>query len=540
MNVRQWTDVGRIALLFSVFSAWIALSGCAPKAEQARRPADRVTQDDKAPDPGKAARSGESRKEPPQQAAEQTWRALFIEGHKVGYSEQKNVHYQQGSQTRIRREVSEHLSLARFGQPHEVHGDLWCVTTEDGRLVEFTYEIPLGKDTSSEVHGWVEDGRLIVQTATGDRTRRETFAVPEQLGGLFAPEHSLRQQPLQPGEERSLTMVQQPPFEQVGTVKLMAEEYGPTQLLSGTFKLLEVRCEAELSFGGQLARTFWTDREGNILKEEFDLAPQLSIQAYRTTREVALAESSPQAFDIGLDLSIPLAEPLDDPHGARRAVYRVAMEDGDPSEHFPSGAGQEVAPLDEHTAQITVRGVRPSGDERESADDAPGAADSSASEFIDSDQPAVRDLAARVEPDEKDAWKLARALEQFVHRYVEEKDYSQAFSRASDVVRCRSGDCSEHAVLLAALCRSRDIPARVAMGLVYTRQVGGFAFHMWTEVWIDGQWIPLDATRARGGTGAGHLKLQHSSLAGPAAYTTILPVLQVVGRLKVELVEKPS
>ena len=40
---------------------------------------------------------------------------------------------------------------------------------------------------------------------------------------------------------------------------------------------------------------------------------------------------------------------------------------------------------------------------------------------------------------------------------------------AAEVARSREGDCTEHAVLLAALARARGIPARVAMGLVYVR-----------------------------------------------------------------------
>ena len=36
--------------------------------------------------------------------------------------------------------------------------------------------------------------------------------------------------------------------------------------------------------------------------------------------------------------------------------------------------------------------------------------------------------------------------------------------------RTRSGDCSEHAVLLTALLRARGIPARVSHGLVYLEQ----------------------------------------------------------------------
>ena len=73
---------------------------------------------------------------------------------------------------------------------------------------------------------------------------------------------------------------------------------------------------------------------------------------------------------------------------------------------------------------------------------------------------------------------------------------------ASDVARSHSGDCKAHAVYLAALARARGIPARVAVGLVYSDRLAAFGYHMWTEVYIDGRWIPLDGTLGLGGIGA--------------------------------------
>jgi hypothetical protein len=60
---------------------------------------------------------------------------------------------------------------------------------------------------------------------------------------------------------------------------------------------------------------------------------------------------------------------------------------------------------------------------------------------------------------------------------------------------------------------------------------------MWNEVWIDGQWAPLDATLGRGGVGAAYLKLADSSLKGTAAFGTFLPVAQVIGQLRIEILE---
>ena len=60
---------------------------------------------------------------------------------------------------------------------------------------------------------------------------------------------------------------------------------------------------------------------------------------------------------------------------------------------------------------------------------------------------------------------------------------------------------------------------------------------MWTEVYIDGRWIPLDATLGDGGIGAAHLKQGQSALEGVSAYLACLPAAQVVGRLKIEVLE---
>ena len=137
-----------------------------------------------------------------------------------------------------------------------------------------------------------------------------------------------------------------------------------------------------------------------------------------------------------------------------------------------------------------------------------------------------------------DDWSIAQALEDQVHEMISEKSFTQAFATAAEVAESREGDCTEHAVLLAALCRAREIPARVAIGLVYvpTGGAGRFAYHMWNEIWINDRWIPLDATLGRGGVGAAHIKISSSNLHGANAYSTFLPVIQVIGQLQLEIV----
>ena len=70
---------------------------------------------------------------------------------------------------------------------------------------------------------------------------------------------------------------------------------------------------------------------------------------------------------------------------------------------------------------------------------------------------------------------------------------------------------------------SLSSPARVVAGLVYVPAKQGFGFHMWNEVLIRGQWIPLDGTLGRGGIGGAHLKLSDTNLKDGSASASFWP-----------------
>jgi transglutaminase-like putative cysteine protease len=144
-------------------------------------------------------------------------------------------------------------------------------------------------------------------------------------------------------------------------------------------------------------------------------------------------------------------------------------------------------------------------------------------------------MARQAAGDETDPARLAIALEKYVHQTIRQKDFATAFATAAEVAQSLQGDCTEHAVLLAALARASGLPARVVMGLVYAAGQQGFAFHMWTEVYLHDHWVPLDATLGQGGIGAAHLTLGHSNLKDGLA--SLLPVAQVLGQLKIAVLE---
>ena len=90
----------------------------------------------------------------------------------------------------------------------------------------------------------------------------------------------------------------------------------------------------------------------------------------------------------------------------------------------------------------------------------------------------------------------ALLLEKAVYHRIRLKDYSTVMGTASETLARGRGDCTEHAVLLGAVCRARGIPARLVAGLT-PAGAEQMAWHLWTEVWL-GSWVALDATRGLG------------------------------------------
>jgi hypothetical protein len=362
-----------------------------------------------------------------------------------------------------------------------------------------------------------------------------TIAWDRAWGGFFAVEKSLENKPMQPGEQRKLTALV-PFFLQPGKVFLEAFDNERTPLLAGKQSLLRIKKTLLIPGSDEIVEWIWCDREGQTLKSE--LVGGLGGESYRTTKQIAAGELDDVALDLFRETTVKIDRPLANPHRTRRIVYRVRMRDADPTTVFTTDARQSLQRTDDDSARLVVcaAGLRDSAT-RGSATDKPTAADREPNSLVQSNDERIRELAGQAAPDEDDDRRVAAALEKFVGQYIQRKDFSQALATAAEVAATRQGDCTEHAVLLAALCRARGIPARVAIGLVYSEHSGGFAYHMWNEVWIDGQWVPLDATLGREGVGAAHLKIRHTNLHGVSPYAAFLPVYQVLGQLQIEILE---
>jgi hypothetical protein len=464
------------------------------------------------------------------------WEVFYLQGAKIGYARTNIRELSRGGRRLVAVDSLNHLVISRFGQKAEQEVTMSTLESPAGQLLEFKTEMASGPSPAT-VSGHVVGKELVIEVGT--KGRSETTRIPwsDEIGGFRAVEQSLERRPLAPGEKRSLKMLM-PLVNQVADVELAAGAIESTSVLGIETKLLRIETSAQLAGGQTLNSTLWVDAAGQTIKTRIEALEQ---ESFRTTRELARAEGSPATFDLGSDLIVKVDPPLENPHETRLARYRVELAAGDPAKVFAAGPTQTVRSLGPHTAEITVRRIRPA-DARHATQAATVANAAVDKEYLASnsvlqiDDPRVRQMADEGRGSSADPTDVALALERYVHRVMTRRNFSQAFSTAAEVAETREGDCTEHAVLLAALARACGIPSRVAIGLVYVERAGGFGFHMWTEMLLDGQWTPFDATLGQGGIGAGHLKLTDSSLAGASAYSSFLPVAQVVGQLKVSVI----
>jgi transglutaminase-like putative cysteine protease len=146
---------------------------------------------------------------------------------------------------------------------------------------------------------------------------------------------------------------------------------------------------------------------------------------------------------------------------------------------------------------------------------------------IQSDDEEIRRKAREICGPDREPTTVARKLLDWVYRNVEKRPVLSVPS-ALEVLRTRVGDCNEHATLLTALLRAAGIPARLCIGLAYSRD--RFYYHAWNEAFL-GEWVTLDATLNQMPADPGHVKLIEGNLDKQVV------IAGLVGEIKVKVMD---
>jgi transglutaminase-like putative cysteine protease len=249
-------------------------------------------------------------------------------------------------------------------------------------------------------------------------------------------------------------------------------------------------------------------------------------------KKLALAQREPP--ELLAQTLITLDRPIQKPRKLRKATYRITRSQGRMPD-LPATQVQSTRRVDARTMRVTVD----LGRSRAAADH--GIRPVLHSDMIDGRDEQVVELAeqaTKIAGDDRTA--RAEAMRRFVHDYIDEKGLGVGLATAGEVARTGRGDCTEHAVLLAALLRADGVPSRVASGLIYVDQALGhervFGYHMWTQAWVGGRWRDLDATLGPDTPfDATHITLATSDMRDGELTNDLVRLAPLIGGLKIEI-----
>ncbi len=466
---------------------------------------------------------------------EETWQIIQMSGQRIGYSRSLVEPFERDGESLIRASVETHLTIKRFGQTLRMATTLLTEETLDGSLRQFTFEMANPPKASTRTAGRIEGDKLVLESEVGGRKKTVTKDWDSELKSPVYQDRLLRDQPLKPGDNQTFKAYL-PELGSVATVKITADKRESVALLDGkSAELLKVRITQSAIPG--IVTNGWLNAEGETLKSS---TPMLGTDmvTYTVSQDEALKSIDTAELDLAVSTLIQV-KPIPGVHDRKEITYRIEIPDQDPGQFLAADDVQTVTKLDDHSAELTIRALAVP-DQSVSAD-SPGKEYLESTEYLQAEDSDVRRHADEAAGKETSPGKIALAMEKYVRDHLTQKNFSTALASAAEVARTMEGDCTEHAVLLAAMLRAKQVPSRVAVGIVYVElnQQPSFGGHMWTEAWLNGKWVPLDATMARGGTHAGHIKLGASSFAEDQAtpIATFTPLMLAIGKMQIQVKE---
>lgn len=435
-------------------------------------------------------------KGPPEK--EETWYSVHLDGRRIGHMHAQRQVERDG---RIRHEQALVLTVERNGQSLRIASDERSWETADGAPLSFESRI----DTAGSVartHGELRpNGTLAIRTEVLGKSQESSVDWP---AGALMPEGqrlAAERAGYAPGT-RYLIKAFDPGSLTALRIRTRVRDLQDVEMHGRTERLILMDQTLELG-GVPTESQAWVTPDTHELRRLRLPAIGLPLEMLACDRACALAPVQP--VDIFASTLVSSPEPLSLQRRQRPIRYRLRLERGR-GETMAQVPGQRLEPLPGAGEFSLI--VDPHGDKQPP----PDAGDLSSTRWLQADDGEVQALARRAL--RSDLARVARGeharaaqLERFVRDYINIKSLRVGYASASEIVRGREGDCTEHAVLLASLMRASGIPARVATGIAYAPGFGGheqvFVPHAWVMAWVDEEWRGFDAALA--GFDAGHI-----------------------------------
>lgn len=471
--------------------------------------------------------------DPPQGRFADDWMQVEMLGEKAGYAH--SVLTRDGDLITTRTHT--YFKLGRAEQVIEVNMTQSTVETVAGVPLEFESNMSLGQ-TETKTRGKIKNGKVEITTAQFGFETKQKHDLPvgaKMTWGLFREsiEHGF-----EPGTAYEVHLYE--PSMSAGELlkgKITIEGREKIEIAGKQVEAIKMLMLMQLATGN-VDSVSYVDENGQVLMADTDFSG-ITLRMTRVDRDTALKSfDAPEFFRdtlVHVDTKI-------DREQAQEIVYELSVD----------GAGRKIPPLPETSAQTTLERTKQTARIRvrrldhkklgnakpaESTPDlAPYLRPSSA---INSKDDAIIAMAKEASGKATKPYEIADTLRIYVSRIIRDKNLNIGFATASEVCRNREGDCTEHAVLLAALGRVKGLPSRVVVGLAYVPDFVGeknvFGFHMWTQFYLEGQWVDFDAALQESDCSPGRIAVATTPLADSAIGDIAFPIMDVVRGLKIEV-----
>jgi len=242
----------------------------------------------------------------------------------------------------------------------------------------------------------------------------------------------------------------------------------------------------------------WRDKKGKDVKESVPILKMEQILADKNdTLNISGEIKEDNAYDLFTDSLILSDKTISDPELIKQVVYKIKnLDDIEPADSFIADERQKISKLNNNTYYLTsITEKIPEQSYAYPFDTNNMEEYLQSGPFIITDSNKISSTANALTEGETDAYKIAKKMEAWVFSNITNKDFSMDFANAITVLESKTGDCTEHSVLLAALLRSAKIPSKIVVGLVYTdNPKPSFGYHMWVKAYVGkNKWVNLDA-----------------------------------------------
>ena len=433
--------------------------------------------------------------------------AVFLDGTKVGHAIHNRV--VAGEQVTTTDMVS--MTINRLGQAVSLKTKETCVETAAGQPISFAAEQDMGIVTMKTEGIIGKDGTVRTRTMGMGAVQEGNMVWPN--GAVMAEGLRLIElkKKLNEGTTYEVSLFTPGMMTAINTrVKVGAKQ--DVDLLGRVLKLTKVEMVMSMSGAGEIVSTSYVDEQLRALKSIMPLAG-MNVEMLACEKEFSMSNNQPAEIVDKMFLASP--EPIENVSSAKSITYYIKPTAQPANLTIPSSDNQRIQKLEDGTVVVKVEPVSmPTGGIFPyKGTDANIAEAIKPGRFLQSDDANIIALAKQAVGDTKDSAEAATRIEAFVAKYVKNISMSVGYASASEVAASRRGDCSEFAVLCAAMCRSAGIPARVTVGVAYVNDFEGrtgFGGHAWTEAYIGDKWVGLDSAFKAGGLGkfdAGHIAL---------------------------------